>query len=117
MENPRLAKLKKYMEIKIRSIAIRDPLIFEMEREYLFGIDFSKDSDIFYGINPPNHFLGLITNDGFDKCNLVCRLLGWNKEDENELYTFRILKANIDEVVDFKEEEEYIKNANKYISK
>lgn len=94
MKNFRCAKLEKYMDFTITN-SICEKLPFEIISQ-----------NIFYGINKNNKTYKLIKEDEFESYEVVLRLLN----NDNNFNSFRVLKSNENEKVDFEEEVEMLKS-------
>lgn len=109
MKESRLVKLNKYDEFTTTDIMIKDKLTFVFG-SYVVGVDFTKDADLFYGFKDDIKMFESISKEDFNNCNMIVRLLNWNINKQNqERYFFRVLKSNKDEIVDFEEEDKYLR--------
>ena len=109
MESVRAFKINKYDEIIVDDSLIKDKLkANDIPNLYNVGIDFSLDANIFYGIKEKGNQYESIDPQDFYKYDVVFRLLNWARNFQREDYTFRVLKSNRNEKVDFEEEKEYL---------
>lgn len=101
-------KLEKYAEITISGELVKDKINFSNMSDFQHIIcDFSLDANIFYGIKEGRIKFNRINTQDFDNYDVVLRLINWSKNHQQEYYTFKILKANPYENVDFEEEKIY----------
>lgn len=108
--NQRAVKLEKYMIIEVNESVIKDKFdATDIPNLYNVGIDFSLDANIFYGVKTDGKLYERIPDIRyFDDYVAVFRLLNWCRNYNSKDYTFRVLKANANEEVDFAEEREYL---------
>jgi hypothetical protein len=110
MKEVRAIKIEKYMEIMLDDSIIKDKLnIKDVTEVYSVGIDFSIDANIFYGVKSGNTLYESCNISDFENYDVILRLLNWDKFYTDEHYYFRVLKSNNNEVVNFREEKEYLK--------
>lgn len=106
----RAVKLEKYMEIVVNESVVRDKLdASDIPNLYNVGIDFSLDANMFYGIKTDGkQYERIPDTKHFDDYVAVFRLLNWCRNYNSKDYTFRALKASVNENVVFAEEREYL---------
>lgn len=102
-----MCKLEKYMLFTISDSAIKDKIKYMHIEE----IDFSLDANIFYGLKEGDKLYRQIEVQDFDNYDVILRLLNWSRQCHREDYSFRVLKSNKKENVDFQEESSVIKSS------
>lgn len=107
----RAVRIEKYMEIRVDDSLIKDKINFtNIDKEYVIGIDFALEANYFYGMKFENKLYETINVKDFDNYDVVLRLLNWKRDKGKAEYTFRVLKTNKAEKVDFKEEKKITKS-------
>lgn len=110
METVRAYKLEKYTEFSVNDSCVKDKFKFDDSfNEYVIVLDLSMDANMFYGVKENDKFEIVHDIVNFDNYDCICRLLNWNRDKNKETFVFRCLKSNKNEIVDFKEEKEYLK--------
>ena len=114
MNNVRAVELKKYMTFEVDDSLIKDKInVSDILNLYNVGIDFALEANIFYGVKENHNQYERIQNiNDFDNYTIVLRLTNWCRNYNRNEYTFRVLKSNVNEQVDFIEEKRAL---NSYI--
>lgn len=113
-KNIRCIKLEKYVTFEIDENLIKDKFnTSDIPNLYNVGIDFALEANIFYGIKENcNQYERIQNINDFDNYTVVLRLTNWCRNYNRNEYTFRVLKSNVNEQVDFIEEKRAL---NSYI--
>lgn len=119
MNNVRVVKAVKYLELLVDGTSVKNRISFDSKLDMsIIGIDLSLDANWFYGINNKDYKYEGVTTEQFDDYDVIVRLLNWSRgKDGKDEYHFRILKAGNEDKVDFEEEKEYLKSVAKIPSR
>lgn len=114
MNNVRAVKLEKYMTFEVDDSLIKDKInVSDIPNFYNVGIDFALEANILYGVKENhNQYERILSVKDFDNYTIVLRLTNWCRNYNRNEYTFRVLKSNVNEQVDFIEEKRVL---NSYI--